>query len=390
MFKAIISLLIVIVAFGVSESLGCSVPVFRYALERWPADYYIAEIEYSQELADEAKSAAKLLEKHSEGDGETICNLHVKLKQVAGLDKPKLTLRFPRQSKIPVDTWSGDLNLAAVKSIVDSPVRKEIAKRLIAGVSAVWIFLESGNLEKDAAAMKIVKKNLDDLQKTLRLPEENLQDMTATDYDPSLVIAEENEDKVKIEFSIISLSRKDPAEKFLVDLLLKTENDLYDYDEPMIFPVFGRGRILYAILGKGINGKNISKACVFLSGACSCQVKSLNPGVDMLLNVDWDSQLSETFLVEQVELPELTGLTTVAGENTQLNDANVMSIDETNTDNAKPDNANVDKGASGVIENVLTVAGAIVALVVVSSLLMMQANNKKRKFKDLIEKNDEN
>ena len=158
MFKLFASLFIVAIAFGGSESLGCSVPVFRYALERWPADYYIAEIEYSQELAGDAKKAVDLLKKCSEGDGETPCNLHVKLKKVEGLSKPKLTLRFPMQSRIPVDAWSGELNLAAVKSIVDSPVRKEITKRLIAGDSAVWIFLKSGNAEKDAAALKLPKK----------------------------------------------------------------------------------------------------------------------------------------------------------------------------------------------------------------------------------------
>lgn len=379
-FKISISLLIVIAAFGRPESLGCSVPVFRYALERWPADYYLAEIEYSHELSGEAKSAAELLKKCSEGDGETLCNLDVRLKQVEGLGKPKITLRYPRPNRIPIEVWSGELNLASVKSIVDSPVRKEIVKRLIAGESAVWIFLESGNSEKDAAALKLVKENLDNLQKTLQLPEEDLQEMKGTGYDPSLVIAEENEDKVKISFSVISVSRQDPAEKLLVDLLLKTENDLLEYDEPMIFPVYGRGRILFAILGKGINEKNITKACVFLSGPCSCQAKALNPGVDMLVSVDWDRQLSEAFLVEQIELPELSGLTTVAGKDVRPEDNSVVLFDEAKTS----------KDAGGVIQNVLIVTGAIVALVVVTSLLMMLVNNKKRKFKDTIEKHDEN
>lgn len=379
-FKISISLLIVIAAFGGPKSLGCSVPVFRYALERWPADYYLAEIEYSHELSGEAKSAAELLKKCSEGDGETLCNLDVRLKQVEGLGKPKITLHYPRPSRIPIEAWSGELNLASVKSIVDSPVRKEIVKRLIAGESAVWIFLESGNSEKDAAALEIVKENLVNLQEKLQLPEEDLQGLTGTGYDPSLVIAEENEDKIKISFSVISVSRQDPAEKLLVDLLLKTEKDLLEYDEPMVFPVFGRGRILFAIMGKGINEENITQTCLFLTGPCSCQIKSLNPGVDMLVSVDWDRQLSEAFLVEQIELPELSGLTTVAGKDVQPEENSVVLFDEAKTS----------KDAGGVIQNVLIVTGAIIALVVVTSLLMTQVNNKKRKFKDAIEKHDEN
>jgi len=85
--KISISFIIVIAAFGESESLGCPVPVFRYALERWPADYYTAEIEYCHELSGESESVAKLLEKCSEGDGETLCNLYVKLKQVEGVGR---------------------------------------------------------------------------------------------------------------------------------------------------------------------------------------------------------------------------------------------------------------------------------------------------------------
>jgi len=101
LFKISISLLLVVAAFGGSEFLGCSVPVFRYALERWPADHYIAEIEYSSELLPEAKSAAQLLEKYADDNNQTLCNLQVTLKQVEGLDKPKVTLRVPRQSRIP-------------------------------------------------------------------------------------------------------------------------------------------------------------------------------------------------------------------------------------------------------------------------------------------------
>lgn len=380
LFKISISLLLVVAAFGGSESLGCSVPVFRYALERWPADHYIAEIEYSSELSPEAKSAAQLLEKYSNGNNQPLCNLQVTLKQVEGPGKPKMTLRFPGQSRITVNAWSGQLNQTSVKSIVHSPARKEIAKRLIAGESAVWIFLESGNLEKDTSALEITKENLDNLQKTLLLPEENIKRLTGTDYDPSIVIAEENEDKVKISFSIVSISRQDPEEKFLVDLLLKTESDLLEFDEPMIFPVYGRGRILYAILGKGINKENITKACDFLTGACSCKAKALNPGVDMLLSVDWESQLSKVLLVKEIELPELSGLTTVTGENTRPEDSNVVSIDEAMTN----------RDGSGVFENVLIVTGAIVALVVAVSLFMKQANNKKRRFKDMIERHDGN
>lgn len=394
MFKTFILSLIVVTAFWGPACLGCSVPVFRYALERWPSDYYLAEIEYSGELTGEARDAADLLEKCSEGEGQTLCNLYVRSKQVEGLDKAKLTLRFPLYSGIGVEVWSGELDLPAVKKIVDSPVRKEITKRLVAGESGVWIFLESGNAEKDTAALKFVKEKLAELQKDLQLPEEDLAGMEGTGYDPSLVIAEENEDSIKISFSVISVSRQDAAEKFLIDLLLKTESDLFEYDdEPMVFPVFGRGRILFAIVGNGINEEIITGACVFLSGPCSCQVKELNPGVDMLVSIDWDLQLQEAFLIKEVELPELSGLTTVVNnaddrdavienstisENVPAKDKNPIQVNEAETS---------DDGA-GVIENVLIVLGSIITLIVVAGMVMKQAKNKKRKSEEVVEKQE--
>ncbi len=45
------------------------------------------------------------------------------------------------------------------------------------------------------------------------------------------------------------------------------------------------------MLGKGINAETIQDAAKFLCGACSCLVKRLNPGVDLLMAADWDAIL---------------------------------------------------------------------------------------------------
>ena len=56
--------------------------------------------------------------------------------------------------------------------------------------------------------------------------------------------------------------------------------------------IFGRGRALDALIGKGINADTIAEAAKFLCGACSCQVKRLNPGVDLLIAANWDTILN--------------------------------------------------------------------------------------------------
>ena len=98
---------------------------------------------------------------------------------------------------------------------------------------------------------------------------------------------------LKLGFSVITIAVDNPAETVFREILLNSEDDLKDFDEPITFPVFGRGRALPALVGKGINNDMIDEASTFLSGPCSCQVKRQNPGFDLLTSVNWD-QLLET------------------------------------------------------------------------------------------------
>ncbi len=63
--------------------------------------------------------------------------------------------------------------------------------------------------------------------------------------------------------------------------------------------MFGRGRLLYALVGEGINADNISEACQFMAGPCSCVVKDYNPGTDLLMTVDWEASLDNSFVSEE-------------------------------------------------------------------------------------------
>ena len=72
----------------------------------------------------------------------------------------------------------------------------------------------------------------------------------------------------------------------------------------MGFSVFGRGRVLYALVGKGIMPETIDTACAFMVGPCSCQVKNQNPGFDLLLSHDWESVTAGSMISDA--LPEET------------------------------------------------------------------------------------
>jgi len=113
-------------------------------------------------------------------------------------------------------------------------------------------------------------------------------------------------------FSILPVSRSDPNERMLLTLLLNSEPDLDEYSgEPVIFPIFGRGRVLFALVGEGITTDNIRETIAFLVGPCGCEIKMMSPGVDLLLAANWDAaamQFYQEFYETYNQVPELTGI----------------------------------------------------------------------------------
>jgi len=268
--------------------------VFRYALERWPADPYRVTIFHKGPLSREDRVLVEALEK-SEEDKTRPANIEVYRVDLAGKPdeemrelfqaqkKPQLpwvVIRYPKVTRIEDSVWTGRLSADVVKTLLDSPCRRELAKRLLAGETAVWVMLESGQKEKDEAAAKLLQAELQRLPKVLKLPPQTdaPEDKTTRENLP-----------LRLAFSLLRVGRNDPAEKLFVQMLLHSEDDLSGRTAPMAFPVFGRGRALYALVGAGITAENIEEASAFLVGPCSCRVKAANPGVDLLMTVDWDS-----------------------------------------------------------------------------------------------------
>ena len=107
-------------------------------------------------------------------------------------------------------------------------------------------------------------------------------------------------------------------------MLLGSEEDLAESKEPIAFPIYGRGCVLYALVGKGINAETIDEACAFLVGPCSCIVKEENPGVDLLVSADWDGQVRRQAVPERA-LPELTGFSAFLEASSQTSGASKIA-----------------------------------------------------------------
>jgi len=58
-------------------------------------------------------------------------------------------------------------------------------------------------------------------------------------------------------------------------------------------------------MDKFIAEEYMERVAEFLTGACSCEVKSLNPGFDVLIPVDWIGGITEEYVFD-AELPPLT------------------------------------------------------------------------------------
>jgi hypothetical protein len=203
---------------------------------------------------------------------------------------PWMVVRYPRISRILEDAWSGPFTDTAAKTLLNSPVREETAKRILEGESAVWVLLESGVERQDAAAARLLETQLKKMEETL--------EVLVPAFDPATgTVFRQGDPDASVQFSMIRVSRDDPAEEAFLRTLLHTEPDLETLNQPMAFPVFGRGRALYALVGDGINQDNIERACRFLVGWCSCQIKELNPGVDLLMSVNWERDVESAPLL---------------------------------------------------------------------------------------------
>jgi hypothetical protein len=298
-------LLLLSLCLSVAPLWACDVPVFRWALERWLPDPYEVVIFKSGPMRPSHLSAVDELERSATANVTVrVVDLDSELdpatKELWDRQRsshlPRMVLRYPKAPPAEGVVWSGPLTDNAAKLLLDSPKRQEVANRLLEGDSAVWVLLQSGDSVKDQAAEQLLTEQLEKMQETLEVP----------DRDPDLGYATwktPDAPDLPIVFSLVTVSRADPAEQMFVDMLLHSESDLLSFAEPLAFPIFGRGRALYALVGVGITAENIEEACAFLVGACTCQVKDENPGMDMLMSVDWDGSIETQLVAESVPAP---------------------------------------------------------------------------------------
>jgi hypothetical protein len=260
---------------------ACTIPVFRYALERWELSPYELVVFHRGELAQNHRAVlaslpgkVNLVVTPIDLDGK-VSPVHRKLweREGASATLPWAVLRRPDSAGKP-SAWSGPL--AATPQVIDSPARQKIVAALSQGDVSVFVLLLSGKRDADDATAALLTRELAKLERLVKLPEQRGEG-------PRIQLAL----PLKVAFTVLPLQRDEPDEEMLVNLLLSSEDGLAKVTGPIIFPIFGRGRVLGSLYGKDLDTDNVLEVVSFLCGECSCQVKEMNPGTDLPIAADW-------------------------------------------------------------------------------------------------------
>jgi hypothetical protein len=355
---------------------ACNVPVFRYALERWEADPYEVIVFLREPLTAEQQVILDSVERAGR-DG--LANLAVSRVNLAAEVSPTLRMmwdaqenpsppwmvvRYPRQLAIEAPAWAGPLTAETVGMLLDSPVRRNISQKLLAGEAVVWLLLESGDQKRDEQAEQMIETETQNLQQTLKLPEPSPQDPPISANLP-----------LKIAFSNVRVGRSDPAERMLVGMLLNRDPNLMAAKEPMLFPIFGRGRVIPPAIGKEIRAEAIREMAEFLTGPCSCQVKEMNPGYDLLLSANWGALVGyqEVMLPEPPPLVSMSQFAATAASNVTATSTQAATAPATASTPPAP------VGPDHLVRNLVIVLGiGVFFLAATTILLRVKANRSPR------------
>lgn len=295
--------MLAVVLITVRSADACSVPVFRYALERWPADLFEVDVFYRGELTKEQRALVSQLEDQSQINGGAVnwevihCHLDEPLDDdlqavAVTLDDvvaPHVVLRRPGGRHGSAVVWSG--TLSGVKpSLWTSPARDELIRRLAGGDAVVWLVFRGADEAASKQLVKQLEEQLPELAAEIPLP-------AGVGLPGSELLTQL---PLEVRFSVLEVDGASADEAIFRKLVTSGVLDDAAADESIVVPVFGRGRAMTALKVESIDEATTAECSGFLCGACSCQVKQSNPGFDLLLAVNWDERLwGEPYMPEQ-------------------------------------------------------------------------------------------
>lgn len=269
-----------------SESSACNVPVFRYALERWSPSPHVVRIAPNIEVDYKAINVG-----HS-------ANCWVE--RAPSSQRAEVTVSYADGDAI---WYEGPWELGLLNRLTDSPLRRQIAQELVTGTIATFVVLESDNTALNDETEAMIHERLAIVKPTLTF-EENLDYEDDSDgYHGVHAGSELSEIPLEVKFSVHRVSRMDPDESLFVRQITQLDPLFAGGTAPVIAVIYGQGRLI-PLDGDNLAPDVIDEVCSFLGGACSCRVKALNPGIDLLIAARWYNAVHKYPAVATSILPE--------------------------------------------------------------------------------------
>ncbi len=270
--RATRTITVIVTALAAAGALqACDTPVYQYSMYEWRPDRY--EVRYFYRAGEQSAADAAANDCLRAAN---LANLSFHAVEVAAdgtvARQHATAWRGHRTSELPLHVVSAPghgpifadrLDAAAAEQLVDSPGRRELAGELSAGRAGVLVVL------LDPAA--------GDGERVLQVARD--------------AVAESADGERRV--GLVSVDRTDPAEQWLVRQLLVVEDDLTDIAGSMVFGAFGRGHVLPPFVGKGVTPQGMRDLIAFIHGPCACELKTANPGLDLLMSWDWDGRLPQ-------------------------------------------------------------------------------------------------
>lgn len=245
-----------LIVLGTLLSITCTTKVSEWVLLNSVPDNYLLAYFHESELTEAVKQQNSEIKNHFNTANilfKTIQDDEIKEPYYALYSNNRLIAKYANKKEL--------LNIAS------SPLREKIADELMAGKLCVMFYLKCGVKEKDEKGLQVVKNSV-----------------SSSPFGEIITVLE--------------LDRQSIEESQFASMLLNVESDLKDIQEPMLFGIFGKFRVLEPLLARGITQENIKMMISFLTADCSCLIKDNLPGTSILFNGQWENP--QTALVNKI------------------------------------------------------------------------------------------
>jgi len=295
------------------QASACDTPVYRYAMYRWtPLPYEVYCLHHGK-LPKADQDLHKALAE--EGPGGSVANVDV---TPVDLDQKKARDMVPEPVKaiwkaqagksparyVVMAPWGaellvGDLDLSAARALVDSPARSEIGRLFDEGHGVVLVIVGGKEPQENARVEAACRAVMAKAEAGRLLVEPAPGSTPPQRPEETGIQGGPDSQQLPLRIGLVKLDRANAAERWLLKMLMGMAPDLdKSVHEPMLYAIYGRGRVMPPGIGREVNAESLTELLRFLAEGCSCTVKDQNPGLDLLMRWDWDST-AERFAAEE-------------------------------------------------------------------------------------------